>query len=56
MAREGLRTLVVGKKELTAEAYANFEVWNLIRSLVELRSRICEEYTKIDTNFTLQWK
>ena len=27
MAREGLRTLVVGKKVLAEEQYASFEVW-----------------------------
>ena len=36
MAREGLRTLVVGKKELSEEAYCSFEVPSTSTSCSEI--------------------
>lgn len=36
MAREGLRTLVVGKKVLTEETYSNFEVGDTCDTSIEL--------------------
>ena len=43
MAREGLRTLVVGKKVLSEEQYAMFEVRECVYVCMSIHAYICRK-------------